>query len=265
MHALSRSLTILFISCALLAPAYAGSAPQLLVFSKTAGFRHDSIAAGIQMLQAVAAQEGYVLQASEEASMFSPETLAGFDAVIWLSTTGDVLNTEQQAAFEGWMQQGGGYVGIHAAADCEYGWAWYGAEVLGNGAWFSSHPVIQAATVIRESADDASTAHLPPSFSFTDEWYNFAANPRPGARVLLRLDESSYAPGTGGMGADHPISWQRELGAGRVWYTGLGHRTETFADSRFIDHVRGGLAWVLRRDAGDAVFANGFEPSARGR
>src|SRR5690606_33127105 len=118
------------------------------------------------------------------------------------------------------------------------------------------HPAIQTATLIRGSAGDASTAHLPAQFDFTDEWYNFRENPRPGATVLLRLDESTYKPGDGAMGDDHPISWKREVGLGRAWYTGLGHRPETYADARFVGHLAGGVDWVLD-DA--TVFADGFE------
>jgi len=233
---------------------------RILVFSKTLGFRHGSITNGIQMLQTIASSERWTVEASEDAALFNPLDLARFRSVVWLSTTGNVLNDTQQLAFQNWMEAGGGYVGIHAAADCEYDWPWYGASIMGNGAWFLSHPAIQTATVIRESASDISTAHLPASFAFTDEWYNFRANPRPGAQVLLRLDESSYNPGSGAMGADHPISWKRPAGAGRVWYSALGHRAETYADMRFVQHVRGGLRWVMRRE--DALFGNGFEAAS---
>jgi len=231
---------------------------KVLVFSKTEGFRHASIAQGQQMLQGIADSLGASLEITEDSARFTPAELARFRAVVSLSTTGDVLNSAQQAAFEAWIEAGGGYVGIHAAADCEYDWPWYGAQVLGNGAWFRSHPAIQAATLIRESAIDVSTAHLPASFSFTDEWYNFRANPRAGAEVLLRIDESSYSPGNGAMGEDHPISWKRSVGGGRAWYTALGHRNETFADMRFVLHVRGGLLWAMGREG--AIFGNGFEP-----
>lgn len=230
----------------------------VLVFSRTQGFRHDSIPNGIVMLQDLGAQHGFTVEATEDPAHFSAEGLAPFDAVVFLSTTGDVLDEAQQAAFQAWLESGRGWVGIHAAADCEYDWGWYGAQVLGNGAWFLSHPDIQSATIVRESAEDASTAHLPATFSFTDEWYNFRANPRLDATVLLRLDESSYSPGGGAMGADHPIAWKRHVGSGRAWYTGLGHRVETFADERFRQHVLGGLTWAIGREI--AVFGDGFEP-----
>ncbi len=247
-----------YIACLLVA-GWAGNAlaqERVLVFSKTTGFRHGSIADGIALLQTQAAANGFVLETTENAADFTPSNLDRFRAVVWLSTTGDVLDATQQTNFQTWLENGGGYLGVHAAADCEYAWPWYGAQVLGNGAWFQAHPAIQAATVIREDATDISTAHLPATFSMTDEWYNFRANPRPQSTVLLRLDESSYNPGTGAMGADHPISWKRNIGGGRSFYTALGHRSETFADPRFQQHLLGGLFWVMRRFD---RFADGFE------
>jgi type 1 glutamine amidotransferase len=238
-----------------LGPAAAAAQDRILVFSKTVGFRHGSIADGLALLRAQGANQGFLVEATEDSGQFTPTNLARFRAVVWLSTTGDVLNTTQEAAFEQWLSGGGGYVGIHAAADCEYQWAWYGAQALGNGAWFANHPAIQTATVVRESATDASTAHLPATFSFTDEWYNFRANPRPVAEVLLTLDESSYSGGT--MGADHPISWKRAVGSGRSWYTGLGHRSQTFTDARFQQHLLGGLLWAMGREK--VIFYAGFE------
>jgi type 1 glutamine amidotransferase len=231
----------------------------VLVFSRTLGFRHGSIANGVAMIQQLGAQNGFSVEATEDPTRFTAAGLAPFDAVVFLSTTGNVLDDAQQAAFQAWLEGGRGWVGIHAAADCEYAWPWYGAQILGNGAWFLSHPAIQQATLLREVADDPSTAHLPASFDFTDEWYNFRANPRPGATVLLRLDEASYSPGSGAMGADHPISWKRTVGAGRAWYTGLGHRNETFADARFRQHVLGGLQWAIGTES--LVFGSGFEPT----
>ncbi len=253
-HSLGRSA-----ACLALAVASTSAAAQdaVLVFSRTLGFRHASIADGVGMLQQLGASAGFGTEFTEDPTRFNATELARFRAVVWLSTTGDVLDATQQAAFQTWLEAGGGYVGIHASADCEYLWPWYGAMVLGNGAWFLSHPTIQAATVVRESADDPSTAHYLPSFGFTDEWYNFRANPRAGATVLLRLDESSYNPGNGAMGADHPISWKRSVGAGRAWYTAMGHRSQTFTDAGFRQHVLGGLQWAMGSEA--VLFANGFE------
>lgn len=245
------------LSLLMLSAVAAAQPPRVLVFTRTEGFRHDSIEAGVAMLQAMGALHGWTVESTDRADVFTPAGLADVRAVVWLNTTGDVLDTAQEQVFSHWVESGGGYLGIHAAADCEYGWPWYGA-LLGNGAWFESHPSPQAATVHRETATHPSTAHLPASFSLHEEWYNFRGNPRGAATVLLSLDEASYSPGHGAM-QDHPISWYRTQGRGRVWYTGMGHASETYADTRFIGHVAGGLQWILAGPA-PALYANGFEP-----
>jgi cytochrome c len=214
---------------------------SVLVFSKTAGFRHDSIPAGIEAVERLGEQHHFSVDATEDAEAFTDENLAGYDAVVWLSTTGDVLNDEQQAAFERYVQGGGGYVGVHAASDTEYDWPWYGDLV---GAWFDSHPHVQEATVTVEDADHPSTADLPEQWVRTDEWYNYRENPRQHVRVLATLDESSYDAGSGGMGEDHPIAWCHENSGGRAWYTGGGHTAESFAEPEFLAHLAGGIRYA---------------------
>ena len=232
---------------------------SVLVFSKTAGFRHDSIDEGVALVQSLGAQHGFAVTATEDAGVFTPAGLAPYRAVVWLNTTGDVLDAGQQAAFECFVRSGRGWVGVHSAADTESGWPFYG-ELLAGGR-FLAHPAIQTATVEVEDGGHLSTAHLPGSFSFTDEWYNFTANPRPLAHVLMTLDESSYDPGPGAMG-DHPIAWLRSVDAGRAWYTNLGHRAETYADADFAAHLAGGVVWAAGCDAfacAPPLFADGFE------
>lgn len=232
----------------------AGSGPALLVFSRTQGFRHGSIAAGQALLQALADEHGFSVELSEDPARFTASGLAPFAAVVFLNTTGNVLDDAQQQAFEAWLRAGGGWVGVHAAADTEYGWPFYG-ELVGGNAWFASHPAIQDAQLEVEAGDAIGARHLPDRFGFRDEWYNFQANPRPQVQVLLRIDETSYAPGAGAMGADHPIAWRRSIDDGRSWYTALGHRNETYADPRFARHLLGGVLWA----AGDVLLSTGFE------
>ena len=176
--------------------------PRVLVFSKTAAFRHGSIPAGVQAIRELGTANQFAVDATEDAAAFTDENLARYDAVVWLSTTGDVLDAPQQAAFERYIQAGGGYAGVHAASDTEYTWNWYGGLV---GAYFSGHPDPQSATV--EVADHAhpSTKHLPARWTRSDEWYNFQSNPRGKVHVLATLDETTYTGG--GMGTDHPIAW----------------------------------------------------------
>jgi type 1 glutamine amidotransferase len=215
---------------------------RVLVFTRTTGFRHDSIPDGIALVQALGAAHGFGVDASENAALFTPQGLAAYRAVIFLNTTGEVLNANQQAAFEAYVRGGGGWVGVHSAADTEYAWSFYG-ELLGRGAWFMSHPPIQAATLRVEDGAHPSTRHFPARFSFIDEWYNFQADPRGAVDVLLNIDEASYSPGSGAMG-DHPIAWCHSVGLGRAWYTGLGHRSETYGDAAFAQHLLGGILWA---------------------
>jgi glucose/arabinose dehydrogenase/PKD repeat protein len=211
---------------------------SVLVFSKTAGFRHSSIEAGIAAIQQLGAEHDFDVTATEDATVFNDADLAEHDVVVWLSTTGDVLNADQQAAFERYIQAGGGYAGIHAASDTEYDWPWYGELV---GAYFDSHPQNQTATIKVEDPAHPSTAHLDPRWTRFDEWYNFQDNPRGDVHVLAALDESSYDPGGGAMGYDHPVAWCQDYDGGRAWYTALGHTEESFAEPEFLDMVLGGL------------------------
>jgi type 1 glutamine amidotransferase len=216
---------------------------RILVFSRTLGYRHDAIGPGIEALRSLGAANGFEADATEDPSDFNDENLAGFDVVVFLSTTADVLDDGQQAAFERYIRAGGGWVGVHAAADTEYDWPWYG-QLLGGGAYFKSHPEIQTVQLEVENATHSATAHLPPSFSLEDEWYNFQQNPRPAVSVLMTLDESSYSPGADAMGEDHPIAWFHEFDGGRAFYTALGHRSELYADPLFTQHLLGGIRWA---------------------
>jgi len=218
-------------------PAFA--APyQVLVFSKTAGFRHDSIPAGIQAIRDLGAANGFTVTASEDSNVFTAASLAAYKAVVFLSTTGDILNDTQQAAFESYINGGGGYVGVHAAADTEYGWPFYGQLV---GAWFNSHPAIQQVTARVEDRTHPSTAHLGTTWVRTDELYNYSTNPRPNVHVLINLDESTYS---GGNMGDHPIAWYHAQGSGRSFYTGFGHTIESYADTAFRQHLLGGIQYA---------------------
>ncbi|WP_229688566.1 ThuA domain-containing protein [Micromonospora yangpuensis] len=240
-------------------PAVAAAADPyaVLVFSKTAGFRHDSIPAGISAIQRLGAANNFTVTSTEDAAAFTDANLARFKAVIWLSTTGDVLNATQQAAFERYIRAGGGYAGVHAASDTEYDWAWYGQLV---GAYFNSHPANQTATVKVEDHQHESTRHLPDRWSRYDEWYNFRTNPRArGVQVLASLDERSYSPGAGAMGADHPIAWCQSFDGGRSWYTGGGHTQDSFTNAEFLQHLLGGIqtaAGAVHADCGAGRAAN---------
>ncbi|MEU5964158.1 ThuA domain-containing protein [Micromonospora parva] len=234
------------------APPTASAAPfTVLVFSKTAGFRHGSITPGIAAIQQLGAANGFTVEATEDAGQFTDANLDRFAAVIWLSTTGDVLNAAQQAAFERYITGGGGYVGVHSAADTEYDWQWYGGLV---GAYFASHPAEQNVTVKVADQVHPSTAGLPQRWNRFDELYNYRTNPRGNAHVLATLDESTYSGGS--MGADHPISWCQNYSGGRAWYTGLGHTDASYTEANFRQHLLGGIrtaAGAVDADCGPTV------------
>ena len=228
------------------AKAEAGEPLRVLVFSRTTGFRHGTIANALEFFGSLPDDEGILPTLTEDPDLFRDETLAAFDVVVFVNTTGEILNDEQQGALERFVRAGHGWVGVHSAADTEYDWNWYGNLV---GAYFVSHPILPVEVeVTTEDAEHASTDHLPRKFRFTDEIYNFDRNPRYDNAILLTVDEAGFIypnfPGGPSMGADHPIAWYKEYDGGRSFYTNLGHRPETWADRRFQEHLLDGIRWA---------------------
>lgn len=223
------------------APAQPSEGISVLVYSHTNGYRHEAIPDGIDAMESLAGEHDWTLDATEDSTVFRPDRLSGVDVVVFLNTTADVLGGEGQEALRAFVEEGGGFVGIHAAADTEYDWPWYGRLV---GAYFEGHPPIQEATVRVEDADHPSTRPLPAEWVRRDEWYNYRSNPRERVRVLLTLDEATYEGGT--MGDDHPIAWCQSVGAGRSWYTGGGHTAASYTDPTFRAHLVGGIRWAAR-------------------
>jgi type 1 glutamine amidotransferase len=205
----------------------------VVVFSRTTGFRHDSIPAGIEAFRQLSSD---VVATEDPAAL---EDLGGVAAVVFMNTNGDVLTDAGRAALEAYVRGGGGFLGVHAAAATEYGWPFYGELV---GAWFDKHPAVQPATITVSDPDHPATAHLPAAWTRVDEWYDFRS--LPDARVLLRLDEATYSGG--GMGADHPLAWCHERLGGRAFYTALGHTIESYAEPAFCEHLARALDWVSR-------------------
>ncbi|MEU6341128.1 ThuA domain-containing protein [Streptomyces sp. NPDC046977] len=230
------------------------AAKRVLVFSRTAGFRHDAIPTGIAALKELGASANITVDATEEPKQFTTNNLARYDAVVFLSTTGDVLNAEQQQAFENYIKGGGAYMGVHAAADTEYDWPFYGGLV---GAYFQGHPQIQKVTVRAEDHDHPATAHLDEAgWERTDELYNYRTNPRGQVRVLATLDETTYQGGT--MKGDHPIAWCQTYQSGRSFYTGLGHTKESYAEPAFRQHLLGGLRYAVGQVKADCKPQTGY-------
>ena len=221
----------------------AATAPEsfrVLVFSKTTMYRHASITNGIAAIRRLGAENGFAVDATEDSFGFTATNLARYQAVVFLSTSGDILNDDQQTAFQNYLKSGGGLVGVHAAAAgkvaTEGAWPWY-VEMFCTE--FTNHKAIEKATVRVEDRTNASTAHLPAEWSRTDEWYNFTASPRGRVHVLASLDEKSFHGGT--MGVDHPVAWCRRVGQGRLWYTALGHTEASYSEPNFLRHLLGGI------------------------
>lgn len=223
------------------APDHPNFDTRVLIFSKTAGFRHGSIGSGIAAFKELGRENGFDVHLTEDASYFNDGVLPRYDAVVFLNTTGDVLNDEQQSAFERYIQRGGGYLGIHSATDTEYDWPWYGRLV---GAYFAGHPAVQDAIVKVTDRDHPATSHLPAEWNRRDEWYNFRAQPK-GVRILAYLDTTSY---NGSTMDPHPIAWSHEFDGGRAFYTEGGHTNESFEDEAFRRHLLGALNWAMGRD-----------------
>jgi type 1 glutamine amidotransferase len=213
--------------------------PKVLIFTKTEGFRHASIPDGVRALREIGQDKSYEVIHTENARRFNIDTLAAYDAVVFLNTTGDVLSESQQNAFKAFITDGGGFMGIHSATDTEYEWPWYNELV---GAYFKGHPEVQQATVQVINRDHPSTGHLPEKWVRTDEWYNFK-NIQDHIQVLANLDESTYEGGTNGE--NHPIAWYHDKFGGRVFYTGGGHTADSYSETAFRDHLAGGLRYVL--------------------
>lgn len=220
--------------------------PKVLVFHKTAGFYHESIPDGLAAIQKLGTENGFEVDDTDNASDINEENLEKYAAVIWLSTTGDVLDHYQEADFERYIQSGGGYVGIHAAADTEYEWGWYNKLV---GGYFADHPGIndphpnvQPGVITKTGEKHPSIDFLPDSWERTDEWYSYK-KVNPDTKKLLMLDESSYQGGLD-MG-EHPIAWYHEFDGGRAFYTGGGHTKESYQEENFLKHLLAGIQFAI--------------------
>lgn len=229
------SLVFLFSSC----QTKRSGKPRILVFSKTAGYHHESIPAGIAALQKLGLQNNFEVDTTTNADWFHEDTLKKYAAVVFLNTTGNVLNQYQEVAFERYIQSGGGYVGVHAATDTEYDWGWYGRLV---GAYFESHPQIQEAVLQVVDANNEATKELPKEWKRTDEWYNFKKMSKD-VNVLMTIDEKSYQGGKNG--GNHPMAWYHDYDGGRAFYTELGHTDASYSDASYLKHLLGGIKYAI--------------------
>ena len=220
--------------------------PRILVFSKTTGYHHESIATGNDAIQKLGGQNNFDVDTTTNAGMFQEDSLKKYAAVVFLSTTGDLLDYRQEVAFERYIQAGGGFMGIHAATDAEYDWGWYGRM---TGAYFLDHPGIndsfpnvQEAVLNVVDQENTATKHLPKQWKRTDEYYSFKKISKD-VKVLITIDEKSYHGGKNGDG--HPIAWYHDYDGGRAFYTELGHTKESYLDEPYLKHILGGIQYAI--------------------
>jgi len=221
------------------------STPKVLVFSKTAGYHHESIPKGIKAIQDLGAKNGFEVDTTTDETKFNEENLKKYASLIFLSSTGELLSGNEEIALERYIQAGGGFVGIHAAADAEYDWNWYTQMV---GASFLSHPAQQVATLVIKDKTHPSTDSLPTTWSRKDEWYNFR-NINKDIKVLISIDEKSYEGGKNGD--NHPMAWYHAFDGGRVFYTELGHTDESYDDPLYLKHILGGIKYAIGENTAD--------------
>ncbi|WP_276167244.1 ThuA domain-containing protein [Zobellia alginiliquefaciens] len=219
-------------------------APKVLVFSKTAGFQHKSIPAGIAAIQKLGGENGFQVDTTKNSELFNEDNLKQYSAIIFLSTTLNVLDAKQEAAFERYIQAGGGFVGVHAAADTEYDWGWYTKLV---GAQFRSHPkgTPEADFIVTDKNFAATEFFTDSIWHRNDEIYNYNKL-NPNVNVVMTVDESTYEGGTNGD--NHPFAWYHEYDGGRAFYTGAGHTDETFSEELFLKHLLGGINYAIGKN-----------------
>ncbi|HRI62148.1 MAG TPA: ThuA domain-containing protein, partial [Saprospiraceae bacterium] len=238
--------------------------PRILIFSKTTGYRHQSIEAGKEALTKLCYENGVLADTTENAALFNEENLKRYAAVVFLNTNGEVLDPRQEADFERYIQAGGGFVGVHAASATEYTWHWYGGLL---GAYFKDHPAIQEVDLNVENCADPSTRHLGcQSWHWKEELYNFR-NYEPDLTVLLTVNETTYKGGSSPLSdrvtsshpvtspipnpqslipnPKHPLAWRHEYDGGRAFYTALGHIPEAYSDPVFQQHLLGGVLYAI--------------------
>jgi uncharacterized protein len=221
---------------------------NVLLFTKMDGFHHRSVNEGVRAMRQMAEKHHFNIDWHEDANRFTDESLAQYDVIVFLLTTGNILNEDQQAAMKRFIQSGKGFVGIHSASDTMYDWEWYTKLV---GRMFRIHPVIQTAELEVVDRKFPGVERMPDRFLWTDEFYDFGPELSENLNYILTVDESTYDPSanwgqvsTEGMGDFHPLAWYQYYDGGRSFYTALGHVPATFSDDLFLEHIYGGLYWA---------------------
>jgi PKD repeat protein/type 1 glutamine amidotransferase len=245
------------VSVANAAPGGSGMQYKVLVFTKAAAEQHASTPAGVSAIRDLGKARRFSVHVTEDATEFRTDRLKQFRAVVFLNTSGDVLDAAQEAAFEDYYRDGGGFVGIHAAIETEPDWQFL-TDLLGTRATGASDVV--SATVKVADRGHVASKDLPEYWQRTDQWYDFAANVRGRSHVLATVDESTYSGGANGF--DHPVAWCKDYRGGRSFYTAGGHTAASFGEARFRSHLGGAIVWAagladpVHSDCGATVLAN---------
>ena len=240
-----RALTLL----ALMATTPVSAAQfKALLFTKTAGWQHESIPAAVSAVTELSRLHDFEVVHTDDSEVFTAENLQRFDVVVFLLTTGDVLNERQQDAFQAFIRSGRGYVGVHSAADTEYDWSWYRGLVGRN---FLIHPAVQSAKVDVLEAGFPGAEYMPARFLWTEEYYTYGPEHSDSLNYLLSVDETTYKAQAAwgevdseGMGEFHPVAWYQQYEGGRAFYTGLGHLPASYGNAMFLSHLYGGIYWA---------------------
>jgi hypothetical protein len=221
---------------------------KALVVTTTNGWHHESLHSGVIALKELANRNFFDVVLFEDPNSFNDKFLEQFQVVIFLNTTGDIFNPDQQKALEKFIQSGKGFVGIHSASDTEYEWEWYTKLV---GRMFHIHPTIQTAKLQVVDSTFPGLQAFEGGKLWTEEWYEYSAAKSNDLKVVLSVDETTYNPKVQwgnkkgeGMGKSHPIAWYQNFDGGRSFYTGLGHLPTNFSNQAFLDHLYGGIVWA---------------------
>jgi type 1 glutamine amidotransferase len=215
---------------------------KILIFNKANGFVHKSIEAGTEAIISLQETYPFTITTSNDSLVFRDSILTNYDVILFMSTSGVIFDDEGRVAFQKFIRDGGGFVGVHGASTTEYDWAWFG-KMIGN--HFDDHPKIQKAKLQILKNDEPSTKHLQSIWDWEDEWYNWRNEFDPNVEVLITVDEKTYEGGK--HGDFHPISWRQEFEGGRSWYTAIGHEIESYNDANFMQHIAGGIIWVSKK------------------
>lgn len=233
---------IIFVMSTIIITGCESRVTSILVFTKANGYVHESTAEGAKAIKYLEKSYPFNVEISEDSLIFNEKSLKNYDVILFLNTSGNILDQQGKDAFVKFIQSGGGFVGIHGASTTDYDWDWYG-NLLGT--YFLDHPEMQKAMLNVLDNIDISTKHLPNQWEWTDEWYNWRHPLSKNIDILITVDESTYEGGK--EGNFHPISWHHEFDGGRSWFTALGHRPESYSDERFMKHIVGGIMWAVSK------------------